>query len=580
MKKTIFRKLIFGATILSLLNFGARTLENSSAQTQPPPPDANVSPAADSSAPTAISAELPADIPPNTPLAQVIRLAQSGVAESVILSYVNNSGAAFNLTSDQIIYLKDLGLPDDAVTAMIQRDQQLGATTNVTPAPAPGTTVQTETPVQPVEVTQNYFYDTLSPYGGWVEVEGYGLCWRPTVVIYDSSWQPYCDHGHWVYTDAGWYWTSDYSWGGTAFHYGRWFHHPRFGWCWYPDTVWAPSWVTWRYGNDYCGWAPLPPRCVYREGVGIVFNGAVVRGDFDFGISVNFFTFVPTRHFCDPHPRRFRVRDADRPQIFNHTTVINNFNVNSRNHTVVNNGIPPQRISAISKTPIHQVAIRENTAPRAPGEHFDRKGGALVVNRPHFSENAATSLNSGVRPPAVRQNNTPRPLIIKGNGNNPRPATPGQNNFSRPAANQNPQPGRGVVAPQTPKLEPSETPRAMTPATQQRKPFSTPIPPPAAPAAGVSPPAPPPKNNYDYEKRVISPRRQQFEEQSPRVNPGNSVQRETPAAPAGHPQAAAPRNESPSSTRAAAPPEHAPAQSAPPAPQKSGGGKDQNGPGH
>ena len=70
---------------------------------------------------------LPPDIQPDSPLGQVVRLAQSGVDESIILSYINNSGAAFNLTSDQIIYLKDIGLPSDAVTAMIQRDQQLDA---------------------------------------------------------------------------------------------------------------------------------------------------------------------------------------------------------------------------------------------------------------------------------------------------------------------------------------------------------------------------------------------------------------------------------------------------------------------
>ena len=67
---------------------------------------------------------------------------------------------------------------------------------------------------------------------------------------------------------CGWYWMSDYSWGWAPFHYGRWFHHARFGWCWMPDTVWGPSWVTWRYSDDYCGWAPLPPGAIYRAGVG------------------------------------------------------------------------------------------------------------------------------------------------------------------------------------------------------------------------------------------------------------------------------------------------------------------------
>ncbi len=452
MKTLIPRFFLFSAAAMLFALTSGYLLQNSDAQTQPvPPPDANA-PASDSSAqPTVTSAELPANIPPNSPLAQVVRLAQSGVDESVILSYINNSGIAFNLTSDQIIYLKDLGLPNDSVTAMIQRDQQLGATANATPAPAPETaaTAQAETAVQPAEVTQNYFYDTLSPYGGWVNVQGYGLCWRPTVVAYDSTWQPYCEHGHWVYTDAGWYWTSDYAWGATAFHYGRWFHDQRFGWCWWPETTWGPSWVCWRYSNDYCGWAPLPPRCVFREGTGIVFNGAVVSAGFDFGIGVNFFTFVPTRNFCDPHPGHFRVPRTQVTVIFNRTTVINNFNVNSHNHTVVNNGIPPQRITAVSKTPIHQIAIRDSTVPGARGEQFGSNGGTLVVNRPHIPENAVSTLNGGVRPPMVRQNNASHPVIINGNGNNSHTTFSGQNNFSPPGANHNPPPDRNWTAPQT-----------------------------------------------------------------------------------------------------------------------------------
>ena len=149
-----------------------------------------------------------------------------------------------------------------------------------------------------------------TPYGTWVDVDGYGRCWRPSVVVYNPGWQPYCDHGHWVYTDCGWYWFSDYSWGWAPFHYGRWFRDPRWGWCWAPDTVWGPSWVTWRYSDNYCGWAPLPPRAVYREGVGFFYNGVAVGVGFDFGLSWNCFAFVPIGHFCDPHPCRYCVAPA------------------------------------------------------------------------------------------------------------------------------------------------------------------------------------------------------------------------------------------------------------------------------
>ena len=97
----------------------------------------------------------------------------------------------------------------------------------------PPPTDQPDQPDQPpTAVTTTYFYDTLSPYGSWIYVNGYGRCWRPSVCVYNPAWQPYCDHGHWVYTNCGWYWYSDYSWGWAPFHYGRWFQHPGMGWCW------------------------------------------------------------------------------------------------------------------------------------------------------------------------------------------------------------------------------------------------------------------------------------------------------------------------------------------------------------
>ena len=143
---------------------------------------------------------------PSSPLAQVIRLTQAGVDESIIMTYVTNSGSTFNLNPDKIIYLKDIGLPNEIVNAMMQRDQQLQQQMAASayqppaqPAPVPETTEQPETapappPVeQPAEVTVNYFYDNLAPYGTWINVDGYGRCWRPSVAIYNPGWQPYCD---------------------------------------------------------------------------------------------------------------------------------------------------------------------------------------------------------------------------------------------------------------------------------------------------------------------------------------------------------------------------------------------------
>jgi hypothetical protein len=368
----------------------------------------------------------PPSILPFSPLAQAIRLVQAGVDPDVILAYVTNSISTFNLDSDKIIYLSNLGVPNEITTAMMQRDQvlqqQMAAAANTAPPPAPAPeTVATDTtdetpPPEPAVVTVDYFQTTLAPYGSWVDIDGYGRCWRPTAVAYSPNWQPYCDRGHWVYSDAGWYWASDYAWGAT-FHYGRWFRDPRFGWCWWPDTTWAPSWVTWRYTDDYCGWAPLPPFAIYRPGVGFVYRGNGVSVGFDFGLSAQFFTFVPTRNFCDPHPRRFRAAPSQVAGIYGRTTVINNINFN--NHRVINNGITVQRIADATRTQIRAVPVgdlRTQNNQVLRGGNFERQ------NRPQNS-------------------NTKSSTAAFENGNNaaPRVQNPAPNHFSQPVVNGNPQ---------------------------------------------------------------------------------------------------------------------------------------------
>jgi uncharacterized membrane protein YgcG len=111
-----------------------------------------------------------------------------------------------------------------------------------------------------VDVTT--FDETLSPYGQWVDTgEGPndGHAWRPDPDVVGEDFQPYATGGHWVYSDWGWTWESDYPWGWAPFHYGRWAMTPSWGWVWYPGSVWAPAWVDWRFGGGYIGWAPLPP---------------------------------------------------------------------------------------------------------------------------------------------------------------------------------------------------------------------------------------------------------------------------------------------------------------------------------
>src|SRR6266481_3042080 len=229
--------------------------------------------------------EVPANLKPSAATAEIIKLANAGVEESVMLSFITNSLGTFNLRAEEIIYLNDIGVPSGVVTAMIQRDHLLQESSNLTMTapevdvtaadPSPSSVYPTPEPLpdwgqQPVEPPTSVFdsapgyssvdytvpvdtepsptdytdyYDALAPYGSWVDVGGYGRCWQPTAVVVNRGWSPYFNCGRWVYTDCGWYWMSDYSWGWAPFHYGRWFQHAQLGWCWRPDRVWGPSWV-------------------------------------------------------------------------------------------------------------------------------------------------------------------------------------------------------------------------------------------------------------------------------------------------------------------------------------------------
>jgi len=327
------------------------------------------------------------EAPPLSPAAtEVLKLVQSGVGPEVIKNYISTSSGQFSLNAQAILYLNDAGVSTDLVDSMMAHDQALATPPPAPASPPPPTTVTDVSAAPPVEtVTVEDFTTTLAPYGTWIDVEGYGRCWRPTVVVYDANWQPYCDRGHWVNTDSGWYWSSDYAWG-VAFHYGRWFRHPGYGWCWWPDTVWAPSWVTWRSADDYCGWAPLPPFSVYRPGVGFFYRGVSVGVGFDFGLEAGLFTFVPAGHFCEPHPRYFRV-DRDRgAEIFHRTAIINNFEVDRHANVVVNRGIPVERISAASHRSLVPVSV--DRVPTAGREGWHGGGRSEAVHpETHFNNN-------------------------------------------------------------------------------------------------------------------------------------------------------------------------------------------------
>jgi hypothetical protein len=362
------------------------------------------------SAPAPGMASVPANISPAA--AEIIKLAEAGTGDDVLLAYIQNSASPFGLTTDQILYLRDVGLSSPVIAAMLSHD---GARTvqppasplyqpayppSAQPAPVPVPVPQTIAPAPaavpppvyvsspPADVT--YFYDGLAPYGSWVQLEGVGWCWQPRVVVINRGWRPYSDGGHWIYSDAGWYWQSDYSWGWAPFHYGRWYPHPRSGWVWVPDRVWGPAWVLWRSGDEHCGWAPLPPHADFDVRLGWRFNGVTVGVNFDFGLHADQFTFIALKDFNNHDFAHHRLPPTEVTRFYGNTTVINSVVVNNR--TIVNEGIKLDRVTAATHTEFRKATIRDlpaGASGMARPQPAERNN--LVVYRPQLQAPARPS---------------------------------------------------------------------------------------------------------------------------------------------------------------------------------------------
>lgn len=389
--------------------------------TAPPAPPASAPPnvAATGTNPPAILQQIPPTGKPEnltlTPgLSEVVKLAQSGVSEEVLLTYVEKYADAFNLGADQIVYLNDLGVSSTVITAMLKHDGsavaaaapagvQTQPVSNVpmTPvypaAPAPAPQPESTVAAPPPSTEAAYFYDSLSPYGSWIYLSGYGWCWQPTVAVSTPAWRPYSDRGRWYWSDSGWYWNSDYSWGWAPFHYGRWYHHGHRGWVWTPGTVWGPSWVSWRHTDGYYGWAPLPPEAYYHHGVGFTYYGRGVSVGFDFGLTAFHYSFVSYRHFGDHHHHRHHVSRHQSHDIYRNTTVVNNYVVGN-NNTIINRGVGRETVAArAGQNNIREVSVRARPSQELAGtrngvraDQIERRGSESVVYRPELPKTPPT----------------------------------------------------------------------------------------------------------------------------------------------------------------------------------------------
>ena len=308
------------------------------------------------------------------------------------------------------------------------------------------------------------FYDALSPYGTWVDYQNYGYVWMPNT---DPDFSPYVTAGHWVFTDDGWTWVSDYPWGWATFHYGRWDYDDVYGWFWVPDNEWGPAWVSWRTSPGYYGWAPLRPGISLSMSFGrdyrernerwiFVRNGDIARTDLG---------------------SRYINRTNNTTIINNSTVIVNEQRDGNRNATYI---AGPNRadVQRATHTTVNRVVIRD---ANQPGHHLSN--GELQVYRPQVEKRNGNGQDAA--PAKVAKLSDVRPASERNAGSRqqqpPTVAPPAQAQPSQP---------RAVTPPASRGRE--QQPRIVTPPAQAQPSQPRTVTPPASrgrqqPSRAVSP---------------------------------------------------------------------------------------------
>ncbi len=347
------------------------------------------------------------------------KLAAAGVPDETIFVYIRSSGNTFHLTPDDIIYLNSKGAGPHLIGFMSGQDQSSVSapapdpsvsSTPPAPIPMPSPAPMAEPPPTPLpppangsaapspNVNLNYFQNQLTPYGSWMNDPDYGTVWRPGAALVDPGWRPYCQGGHWVMTDAGWYWQADDPWGAVVFHYGRWFNHPGRGWLWVPGYNWAPSWVCWRHTSGYYGWAPLPPRAGFSAGLGLSFGGAAVGVNFDFGLGAGAFTFVGYDHIWAHDYGMVMLPQARLGAVFGASVILNSYRMDHGRFVV--EGFGRQHLFSRSGQAVEVVSLRKQ----------------VVVEHTTVVHNVTNVKNVNIRNKVVNVNNITNTRTVNNQG--------------------------------------------------------------------------------------------------------------------------------------------------------------------
>jgi hypothetical protein len=302
---------------------------------------------------------------------------------------VNERLAAEHQTEEQ----QRLAQRQDELDARVKALSEKESVAATTPEPERSTGYSaSETVEASPPASYSMFYTKLEPFGVWRETSTYGYVWQPRAAMDSRNWRPYTN-GRWVYTDAGWTWISEEPFGWAAYHYGRWTRLRGIGWVWVPGEEWAPAWVSWRSGNDYVGWAPLPPEARFEHRTGIQH-----WADNYYDIGPDQYCFVPTREIGTQRIERAVLPAQQNLTIVNQTTNVTNITYN--NTTVVNQGPNYEELRTRSQQPIQRLRLERRTTVNIGTENPRAivRGEVVEMSAPVLARAQAVE-----RPPTIKE---------------------------------------------------------------------------------------------------------------------------------------------------------------------------------
>jgi hypothetical protein len=174
--------------------------------------------------PAAASQSAPPQLSYGVP--QVLQLAQAKVGDGTIVAYIQNSGTIYTLDASQIVYLRQQGVSDRVVTAMLNQRKNVTASAAQAAPPqnysSDASSTQTSTAVAQPTVTYVQTVPTSSVY---VIPDTQTYNYAP--YYYQPYYYPYYA---WPYPAVSLSFGFGGRWGGGGFHGGGWHGGGHGGW--------------------------------------------------------------------------------------------------------------------------------------------------------------------------------------------------------------------------------------------------------------------------------------------------------------------------------------------------------------